>query len=617
MRQLLFKLAIFLSCISNLGASTQIMPLTEIKPGMKGIGKTVFSGTTIEKFDVEVIDIVKNFSPQLDIILIRLFGPRVEHTGVVSGMSGSPIYIDNKLIGALAYSFGIFQKEPIAGVTPIEYMFEIENKEKVREKERNYTIKSNQELIKVLTSTSNQKIDLLSYFSKTIVRWNDNPYQLKPIAMPFVFGGISPNVLTKISPTLEQLGFIVTQGGTFSSNQLQSNDSLKPGDAVSGVIISGDYSISATGTVTYCDGNKILAFGHSFFNSGPINMPMATAKILTTMSNLMQSRKFSSTGKIIGNIRQDRISGIMGVIGEQSPMFPVDVEYISPFNTKKNYHYMVANDQTLSSIVPVFLWVTLLSTIESARFSNGDYSIKLDGRFMLKDHPDVALENFYTSAKFSDPPGSGKDILAAAYDVVMTFMPLIVNDYKYPNIEKIELTFHAIPGKKSVRIQNVWYDKTEIKPGDNLSLNIKLRAYQGNTMNIKKVISIPQNIVSKRLIISVGSADYITSWEKNIAAGKFRPQNFNELIQLLNNRRKNNILYIQIKILDKGAFISGKELPNLPPTILNILKTKKTSGIFKNLSESVLKEYKIPMEYQIFGGKSIQIKINNNKSSKN
>jgi len=610
----LFSIVILLfTCFSSLQAEIKIMPLSEVKPGMKGIGKTVFSGTSIEEFKFEVIDIIENFAPQIDIILVRLIGPKVEKTGVVSGMSGSPVYINNKLVGALAYSIGTFQKEAIAGITPIEQMLEIENKEKLRDKELSVLKMNDKELVNVaLTPTSDEQIDFISNFVENFSKAQHRKSQLHPISIPIAFSGFNPGVMKTIHPAFEQMGFLVAQGGTTTS--INHNKSFKPGDAIAGVLVSGDYSVNATGTVTYCDGNKVLAFGHPFFNSGPVNIPMAKAKILTVLSSMLSSYKISSVGEIVGNIRQDRKSGILGIIGEKSPMFPVEVEYISPFEQKKSYHYNIAKDQTLSFITPVLFWLTLINTLESARFSNGDYSIKLNGKFSLNGDTDIVLENFYTGPKFSTPAGSGRDIMTAAYDVVMTLIPLMVNNYKYPDITNVELSFSALPGKKSLNIEKVWYDKSEVFPGDNLTLNIQLREFYGDLITINKTVRIPKNISSSRLIVSIGSAGYITKWEKNFSPGKFQHQNFEELIQILNNKRNNNMLYIQIKVFERGALINGKELTNLPPTILNILNAKKTRGTFKNLRELVLNEYKIPMEYSIFGGKSIQIKIKKHKT---
>lgn len=615
MMRLIITLTIFLSSILNLQAQTTILPLSEIRPGMKGYGKTVFSGTTIEKFNIEVVEIIQNFEPQANLILIRLVDDRLEKIGVVAGMSGSPIYVDDKLIGALAYSFDLFQVNPIAGVTPIEQMLEIENKENFRNQEIARLQMSNEELMKfVWSGTPEEKFDFLRKLCKSQVINNNYSIQLKPISMPLSCSGINPSVLESINPTLKEMGFQVVPGGTGVDDAFSGDIALQPGDAVSGVLISGDLDISATGTITYRDGNKILAFGHPFFNIGPSELPMAQAKILTVIHSLWGSFKLASTGRIIGNIRQDRSSGILGIIGEQTPTFPVKIEYISPFDQKKEYHYQIAKAQTSSFITPILLWLTVSSTLETARFSSGNYSIRLNGAFNLNGEADIILDNFYTGSNFSAPAGSGQDIAIASSDIAMTLAPLLFNDYKYPDIENIELSFHALPGKKGLQIEKVWYDKTEITPGDILTLTIQLRAYQGELKTVSQQIHIPENIATPRLIVRVGDASYITKWEQISTPGKYQPQNFEQLVQLLNNKRTNNKLYIQLKAYEKGAIIAGKELPNLPPTILNIISNPKLKGPNTNLRELTLKEYAIPMDYSIFGGETIYLTVTKHRT---
>ncbi len=594
-------------------ASVPTLPVSEIKPGMRGVCKTVFSGVEIEDFNIEVVDILTNYAPQLDAIIVKLYGEKVEKTGVVSGMSGSPVYIDGKLIGALAFSFGTFMKEPLAGITPIEYMLQIENFEQKRTLELSSMHSTH--LVSfddLLLAKDFNDSDLISKFTSKLPSIRNNFEQLKPISIPLTFSGFHPRVIAKMAPTIENLGFTVIQGGN-SGNLSQNDQTLKPGAAVSGVILSGDMSISGTGTVTYRDGDKILAFGHPFFNSGPIKMPMANAKILTILSSYLHSSKLALTGNIVGSIHQDRFPGLLGIIGEEAPMFPVQINYSSPLSETKTYHYQIAEDKSLQQLMPILFYVSLLSTIETARFANGDYSINLTGSIDLKDLPDVQLDNFYATANFSSNSGGGSDIMASAYDVTVALISLINNRFEYPDIEKIELNFQATPGSKRLVIDNLWFDKNEVEPGDKLNLRIELKEYQGKSVFVNKTIAIPANLSVPFLVITVGSSDYINMWEQRVATGKYTPQNMNELITILNNQKKNDNLYIQLNSPERGSFINGQELSNLPPTILNILNEKKTQDSFKILDKTTLEEYKYPMNYRIFGGKTIRIRVRDNK----
>ena len=203
--------------------------------------------------------------------------------------------------------------------------------------------------------------------------------------------------------------------------------------------------------------------------------------------------------------------------------------------------------------------------------------------------------------------------MASVYDVIMALLPLMNNSFDYPDIEGIELNFQATPGSKRLLIDNVWLNKTEVQPGDTLNLRVELKEYQGKSVFVNKTIYIPTNVSVPLLVITVGSSDYIDMWEKNTATGKYVPENIIGLITILNDQRKNNKLYFQINSPERSSFINGKELSNLPPTIMNILSEKKTGGAIKLLNKTTLEEYELTMNYRIFGGKAIRIRVRDNK----
>jgi len=606
MRQIIFAI-IFCSNSLLLHGATEIMPLKDVRPGMRGIGLTVFENNQIEQFDVEIIEIVHDYFPHRDLILVRLLGEKVYHTGVVSGMSGSPIYINNKLIGALAYRMGNFMKDPIAGVTPIEQMLEIFNKEKVRDQE---TIAITQRTAKYITdyfyTNYVNKVDIFNLLPSPQV---SNFHGVKSIEIPLVVNGLSPLIYKKISNHFDNSNFILLPGGKITQSGEKDSENLKPGSAVAGIIISGDFDISAVGTVTYREGNRILAFGHPLFNSGPVNLPLAKAKVITTLSSLYASNKFAVAAEIIGNIRQDRSSGIMGRIGETPPMIPVHVKVNSPIVTEKTFDYKIVNDRSMANMIPVFLWITLLNTLESARLGSGDYSLKLIGKIELDNSSDVILDNFYSggSADFFD--GSGMDISEAAFNIVMTLGALLVNDFEPPKIRGIELEFYAQPGRKLAEIERVYYDKDETRPGDSLNVVILLRPYQGKTIEVKKRIIIPETIVPDYVTFAVGGTQEIARWENQAGIGRFTPSNFNELVALLNRRRKNKDIIMQLKVNDNGAVLHGREFPTLPPSIYHILKNKKTQKTYESVTEKIVKEWSVPFDFEIRGGQQFNLKI--------
>lgn len=573
---------------------------------MRGTGLTVFENNRIEQFDVEIIDIVHNFFPQRDLILVRLLGEKVNHTGVVSGMSGSPIYINNKLIGALAYSVGIFMKDPIAGITPIEQMLEIFTKEKVRDQEFILNARQASTHIKsYLFANHHEQFDIIKLLNFPPI---SSAPGIKPIATPLVISGLSPAIHNKINNQFVNSNFVLVSGGKDQPDTKEGED-LKPGSAVAGVIVGGDFDISAVGTVTYRDGDKILAFGHPFFDSGPVNIPLARAKVITTLSSLYASNKFAVATDIIGNIRQDRSSGIMGLIGEIPPTIPVNVKVSSTITPTKNYHFKIANDRSTAMITPIFLWITLLNALESARLGTGDYALELNGRIDLEQYPDVILDNFYSGGSAGIYDGAGMDIPEAAFDIVMSLAALLANDFEPPNIRGLDLEFFAQPGQKLSTIEQIFYDREEVTPGDSLNVIIILRHYQGKRIELNQRIFIPETIASDKITIAIGGAGEIAKWENQAGIARFSPNNLNELVTLLNRRRNNNDIIIQLKVADSGAVLHGLEFPTLPPSIYEIMKDKKTQKIYDSMTEKILQEWSIPLDIEVRGGRQFSLVV--------
>jgi hypothetical protein len=398
-------------------------------------------------------------------------------------------------------------------------------------------------------------------------------------------------------------------GGRLAPSQLDGDQNLQPGSAVAGTMISGDFDISAVGTVTYRDGNKILAFGHPFFNSGPVNIPMSVAKVITTLSSYYASNKFAVATNVIGSIRQDRSTGIMGVIGDIPSTIPVNVKIGSPVVKEKQFHFKVINDRSSFNMVPVFLWMTLINALESARLGSGDYALKLNGRIDLENSADVLLTDFYSGGGKGFFNGSGLDISEAAYDIVMTLSALLLNKFETPKINKLDLEFYAQPGRYLAEIEKVFYDKQEVAAGDSLNLIIFLRPYQGKVIELKKRIDIPEELVGDILTVSIGGRDEITNWEHQAGIGRFSPANLGELVSLLNHRRKSTQIIIQLKAPDQGVVLHGREYPTLPPSIHQILTNKKTQKIYESVTEKVIREWVIPIELDIRGGRKFNLRV--------
>ncbi|MBM3211880.1 hypothetical protein FJZ33_06665, partial [Candidatus Poribacteria bacterium] len=350
----------------------KFMDVDEIKPGMKGIGKTVFQGTKVEEFQIEVLNVDRNFiGPKNDIIWVMCSGGPLEETGVISGMSGSPVYINGKLIGAIAYRVGSFPKRPIAGVTPIASMLKIFESEK--------------------SDTSTSKSSALYPESSLLTSDIQNPEpdiqypetNITPIQMPVVMSGFHPNVMADIAPFMKKLNmFPVQGGGSPAVETMEAN--MEPGSTVCIELVKGDAGAYASGTLTYMEGDKILALGHPMMDGmGKLDLPLSLGYVGLLIPSMMASSKRASPIKSIGSLTYDALTGIAGTIGKQSEFIPVKIRIKSPHGGQaQEYNFEVVKNKFLA---PSYVFASALNSIYIAEKSTGEYTIQAHWEIKLKD----------------------------------------------------------------------------------------------------------------------------------------------------------------------------------------------------------------------------------------
>jgi len=592
---------------SPLFAATEFMFLSEITPGMTGMGYSAFEHDRIESFQFEVIDIVYNYFPSRDIILVKLSGELTNRTGVASGMSGSPLYINNKLIGALAYRFGVFMKEPIAGVTPIGEMLQIFDKENKRDLEStSVAAQLFPKMMDYLFADNRANFNLLDFFISTN---HGQLEKIQSIKTPLIMSGLQPGIYRSLVEKFASTGFELQPAGSIQSSTSPPDNELKPGSAVGAVLVSGDFDISAVGTVTYCKGDQILAFGHPIFNSGPVNVPLAKANIVTTLASHYASDKFAVSTDIIGNIRQDRSSGIMGILGAKPPMIPMQVKVNSPLTEPKQFSFNLVKDRSAYISLPVFTWLTLVNTLEATRLGNADFGLELQGSISINGHADVLLNNFYAGSSTGFYSGAGVDIAEAAYDIAMTLGALLVNPFKIPDIEKIELNFTAIPGKNFAVLDRVYFDKKYVKLGDELTVIVHLKPYHRESYIIEKRIQIPIGLTDEKITVIIGGNKEVTQWDMQTNQARFQLDDFDALVNLLNRRPKNNEIILQLRKEDSGAVIHGKDFHDIPPSISRVLDHEKVQTSFNPLREKTVSEWIFSTQYGIQGGRKFDLTV--------
>ncbi|MEE9236032.1 MAG: SpoIVB peptidase S55 domain-containing protein [Candidatus Acidoferrales bacterium] len=585
-RRILFSaLLVLLLSAGARAQTTEILPLDQIRPGMKGVARTVFAGQEIETFDVEVLGVLRNFvGPHQDLILVRLLGDNVLHTGVVAGMSGSPVYFDGKLAGAISFRFGIFTKEPIAGVTPIENMLRAaqEDTQVAAEPPRRYRLpEPSLAAVGIPTGTD-------AY--------------LMPIETPLSFVGFHPQVIRRFSDQLAQYGLLAVAGGS-SANPGQSAP-LEAGGAVAAALVTGDMTVAGTCTISLRVGDQIFACGHWLLGYGNVELPMARAEIVTTVASEFSSFKVTNIGEVVGRFEQDRRSAIVGRLGSPPPMVPVDLR-LEHRGRVSEYHYQIFQHPKIS---PLLLNLTLFNGIFNSIESGEELTYRVTGRLVLRDHPDVILDDMFSPSDSFFP-----DAFFVVNSVGNIFRQIFTNPFESPAIERIALRIELIPERRAATIENAWSDQSEVRPGETIRVKVVLQPYRGQRQVREILVPIPAQAAQGQLRILVSDATMLNRITRTMLfgfglPGRFRPgprvTSLEQLIRLLNRERRNDRLYVSLFQRSPTLLVEDKVLPSVPLSQMNVLNPQSAAGqpggtlLFY---ESILSETSQPLGQVITG----------------
>jgi hypothetical protein len=589
-------------------ATSPRMPVDEIRPGMVGVGRTVFAGNAVEEFKVEIIGTLRNvLGPSRNLILARLEGGPLAQTGVIAGMSGSPVYIDGRLVGAVSYSLGAFSKEPIAGITPIDEMIEAAG----LPERRPATARASLELPVTqasLTATLQQAFAAARPFTLTggsgvAASGGISPAlatQLRPIATPLVFAGFEPDVNDLLASAFRENGFLPQSGiGGGTGPVKEADRPLRPGDAVGVNLIAGDLSLGGTGTVTHVDGDRVYAFGHPFYNLGPTEFPMTRAYIHTVLPSLMSSSKPSTIGSVIGTFRQDRATTIAGTLGEGPSMLPIRIDLETGRGFKRKFSFEVVRDQLFT---PLLTYVSILNTLKSYEREYGAASFSVKGRAQVRKHGELTFEDLFT--------GESPSVGAASYVAApLTF--LLKNEFESVDIEALEITIASSEEPRTATVERVWLDTTDVQPGRTVPLKILMRSYRGDEFVRDVPITIPPN-ADGQLTIMVADGTRLTQWEQREVRQPQQAHGVAQIVRALNEARRNNRLYIRLLSPNAGAVVSGEQMPALPPSVLSVLETERSGGQFAPLRNATLGEWDIPTGYAVSGARFLTVSIGEN-----
>jgi hypothetical protein len=567
---------------------TQIITVDQIHPGMKGVAYTVFEGVKPESMDVEVLGVLKNINgPKGDLILVRLHGTKVEYTGVVAGMSGSPVYIDGKLAGALSYRIGEFSKEPIAGVTPIAEMLEIN----AMDKSVPADTPSARSSANVPAKTSGPGLP-------STVSAQDYASYLKPIEAPMVFSGFSEETLKRFAPEFASAG-IVPVMGTGSVSDTKQPEPLEAGSAVSAILVRGDMDIAATCTVTYMDPQRLLACGHPLLQYGMVDLPMTKAQVLATLPSPLNAFKIVNATEPVGAFVQDRHTGIMGVFGKEPEMIPVTLN-IHGGPSDKQFHYEVLNNARLS---PIAMMATVFNALRGMNEYGEETTYRMYGQIAVNGYPTVNVQNM-----FSPSDGNTPAALLAALSVGDRFSRIFDNPYERPNINGVQLDFDLVKERRWARLENVRTDVTEARPGDEITVETVLRPYRGERIVRQIKVHVPTSTSKGTLRILVSDGSTLDQFRRGVPMLGKR-LDLASTIALLNKEHSNNRLYVSLLEADPEAMVADKVMPTLPLSVMNVMDGMRGTQEMVVLGESSVNEASTPLDYVVSGAQLLTLTI--------
>jgi SpoIVB peptidase S55 len=586
-------LAVFVS-ISALAApvvtKTQIMSEDEVKAGMHGVAYTVFAGTKPEAIDVEILGILRDMAgPKSDVILARLHGAKVEFTGVVAGMSGSPVYIDGKLVGALAYRLGTFSKEPIAGITPAAAMLEIDEFDKA--------LPSKLDVVRTKVDSGASRTSGPGTSADPVTDTNSYTNLLKPIETPLVFSGFSEATMRAFSDKFAAAGIVPVMGAGSVSGASQP-EPLEPGSAVSAVLVRGDMNIAGTCTVTYIDENRVLACGHPLLQAGAVEIPMTKATVLATLPSTYNSFKIVDSTEQIGAFVQDRRTGIMGRFGREPEMIPVTLN-IRGTAQPKQFHFEVLNN---AQITPTAMMATVFNALHGMNEYGEDTTYRLNGSISVSGYPKLGVQNMYA------PSDSTNTATGIAASIGERFGRIYENPYETPRISGVELNFDLVPERRSARLENARTNVTEARAGETVTIETVLRPYRGESIVRQIPLTIPTSTPRGTLRILVSDGETLDRLRR-VPPALSRRLALGSTIAMLNKEHSNAEIYVSLLEPNPQAMVSDSVMPTLPLSIINVMDGMRSTQEMVVVGESATSEASVAVDYVVSGAQIITLNI--------
>ena len=584
----------------------EFMSVDEIRPGMRGYGLTVFSGTRIDTFRVEILGVRNGASwTDRDLIWGRLAGGPLGETGAIAGMSGSPVYIDGRMIGAVGFQFP-FTKEPLAGITPIAEMFDSVDREGPVGSHDGaggggYESVFGSDGGGLQPASIDGFVDgVLGRVRRTSgSRFGQSEMAPTPLAIPLMVGGVDNRTFNYLSPTLERMGFLPMEAGAGSSSQAVS-PSLEPGAGVGVQFIRGDLNLASVGTLTYRRGDEILAFGHPIRIMGNTELPMTTVDVHFVVPTIIQSFKYASTIEIVGSITQDRVSAIAGVVGKMPQLMPLTIT-VTEGRKRREFEFEMIREKGMT---PMLAWISVLRTIGSVGKIAGDYAISAKASIEVvragESRRSIEVDSF----------ASGNSAAAmAGIPLAQTLAVLMDNPFEEVDIGRTTVEISLEEERRTATLQSLRVDADRVRPGQTVEATLSLRPYLNEEETIRVALHVPEDVPNGMLEIRVADAPTAYAIERRQTPARFNPNSVDELFDLLEGAPRSNELLVDLFVRRTGATVGTVELPSLPNSVLGIVQTARQSGETYLIQGTTVARERLELNYQVRGRRSLPLSI--------
>ena len=582
------RICLFSACVglaaflSPLSPNARATPKTEtywqvedIRPGMKGQGRTVMKGTRIDNFDAEVLGVLKNTSPGRDMVLCRLSGLDLDKTGVIAGMSGSPIFIQGKLLGAVAYAWP-YGKEPIAGITPfcqmVSYVAAYERRD-VAEKNNSKRIGLNSPLL----------IEGKEYDTVTVSDDYDNPQPtagdglwLMPLRTPLAASGFTAHSLKILGNQLKHSGLVPMQGGAVSNKivQAERDVAMLPGGALSVALVLGDFDLSGIGTVTHVEGKRVYGWGHPFFGLGSCEFPLMTGYVHAIYPRVSLSFKMGSPIRTVGVINADVSTCIAGWLERQPDMMPMRMIVTrGGTDESKTFNVQVVRQRTM--IAPLVQTV-LTNSVDMEGDLPEEMTAHLKASIEIEGRPPLVIHDTFSGSSFS----GGRAPQAIYSQVANVISQLTFHSYEPVRINRIDCVTEIEPGRRTAEIEAVEVEADTYAPGETLKAVVFLRPYKGLRERVPVTLELPSDLPEGSYIATVGddlaNARQLVRDNPNLS----NPQNLDHVfegLKVLTSVKRTNLV-VRLPLGGTGVALEGKSLPNLPPSMVQIFGSSRRTG---------------------------------------